>query len=40
MGFDRVYPPGTAAEVGIKDLTEDLSKEIGDMMDAYLYRLW
>ncbi|NLL81056.1 MAG: methylaspartate mutase subunit S [Tissierellia bacterium] len=26
MGFDRVYPPGTAAEVGIKDLTEDLSK--------------
>lgn len=24
MGFDRVYPPGTSAEMGIKDLKEDL----------------
>jgi methylaspartate mutase sigma subunit len=25
MGFDRVYPPGTAPEVGIEDLRQDLS---------------
>lgn len=24
MGFNRVYPPGTSPEVGIKDLKEDL----------------
>ncbi|WFA09461.1 methylaspartate mutase subunit S [Tissierella sp. Yu-01] len=26
MGFDRVYPPGTSVETGIKDLKEDLYK--------------
>ena len=24
MGFNRVYPPGTATETGIRDLKEDL----------------
>ena len=27
MGFDRVYPPGTMPEVGIKDLTLDLEQK-------------
>jgi methylaspartate mutase sigma subunit len=26
MGFDRVYPPGTSADAGIKDLREDLGE--------------
>jgi methylaspartate mutase sigma subunit len=26
MGFDRVYPPGTSAETGIKDLKADLGE--------------
>lgn len=27
MGFNRVYPPGTAPETGIKDLKKDLGLE-------------
>lgn len=27
MGFDRVYPPGTSVETGIRDLKEDLNLE-------------
>lgn len=26
MGFDRVYPPGTSPETGIKDLADDLAR--------------
>jgi methylaspartate mutase sigma subunit len=26
MGFDRVYPPGTSTDIGIKDLREDLGE--------------
>jgi methylaspartate mutase sigma subunit len=26
MGFDRVYPPGTSADIGIRDLREDLGE--------------